>query len=617
MKFKTSGLRTRTTLVAATAYALFALLAANVGALSLDQTETSVRQQQVAALRAVVANTHRSIRQGWVEPLRADLTNMVSSNAFRSAVAELSAHSGIEQRDHHVTHTHAAIDRGLQLFASGHAVESFFVVTPDGKIIHPHPNDHDAHGTPLPIHQTERAAWERALDGRTELVSALSRNDETGAVQHELHLLAPVRGAGDRTTALVVVRVDPIPALRQVTQIGRLGASGETYAFNADGLMLTDTRFADDLTALGLGTKDGKSAFSLTISDPGVNLYESPTASPAPHRALTHAVREAQRAHEGASSTAYRDYRGVPVLGAWEWDEDLQFGLVTEIDEVEALAPYREMRNTMVGSLTTLLALTGMLMWLVRRLELRMLESLHEKEQEQAAYRVALETRFQEQNETLIREEKRIKTILDKLTDGVISIDANGIITAFSAAASEIFGYAPAEVIGKNIDMLMPAETAREHGGYISRYLKTGEPRILRRPREVVGRRKNGGGFPMELAVGEARFGEEVFFTGIIRDLSRREETERRVGQLRRHIDYLRDELRRAGAPDDTPVDDTETGPLETASPAVAPANGNGRTENDGANVSPQDAVHDAQREPRDAYDIATSEQRAVGGKKR
>ena len=99
--------------------------------------------------------------------------------------------------------------------------------------------------------------------------------------------------------------------------------------------------------------------------------------------------------------------------------------------------------------------------------------------------------------------ELRLHSILDTVPDAIVVIDAQGIIQSFSPAAERLFGYASAEVVGHNVKVLMPTPYREAHDGYIERYLRTGEHRIIGIGRVVTGRRKDGETFPMELQVGE------------------------------------------------------------------------------------------------------------------
>lgn len=132
-----------------------------------------------------------------------------------------------------------------------------------------------------------------------------------------------------------------------------------------------------------------------------------------------------------------------------------------------------------------------------------------------------------------------LQSILDTVPEAMIVIDGRGIIRSFSAAAERLFGWTAAEAIGRNVSMLMPGPFREEHDSYIGRYLSTGERRIIGIGRIVVGERKDGSTFPMELAVGEATAGREVFFTGFVRDLTERRDQERRLQELQSELVHV------------------------------------------------------------------------------
>jgi two-component system, LuxR family, sensor kinase FixL len=133
----------------------------------------------------------------------------------------------------------------------------------------------------------------------------------------------------------------------------------------------------------------------------------------------------------------------------------------------------------------------------------------------------------------------QLQSILDTVPEGMIVIDDRGIMQSFSATAERLFGWSAAEVIGKNVSILMPSPYRQEHDGYLKRYHATGERRIIGIGRIVVGERKDGSTFPMELAVGEAKVGSERFFTGFIRDLTERRSQERRMQELQSELVHV------------------------------------------------------------------------------
>ncbi|MDR3516920.1 MAG: PAS domain S-box protein [Azospirillaceae bacterium] len=133
--------------------------------------------------------------------------------------------------------------------------------------------------------------------------------------------------------------------------------------------------------------------------------------------------------------------------------------------------------------------------------------------------------------------EARLRTILNTAPDAIIVIDDRGLIESFSPAAERLFGYAAAEAAGANVKILMPAPYQEAHDGYIGHYLATGERRIIGIGRVVVGRRRDGSTFPMELAVGEIREpGGRRLFTGFCRDLTERQQADKRIQALQAEL---------------------------------------------------------------------------------
>jgi two-component system sensor kinase FixL len=132
-----------------------------------------------------------------------------------------------------------------------------------------------------------------------------------------------------------------------------------------------------------------------------------------------------------------------------------------------------------------------------------------------------------------------LQSILDTVPEAMIVIDERGIMQYFSSAAERLFGRRAADAIGQNVKMLMPSPYRDAHDGYLQRYLNTGERRIIGIGRVVVGQRKDGSTFPMELAVGEMRSGAQRFFTGFIRDLTERQKTEARLQELQSELVHI------------------------------------------------------------------------------
>ena len=132
--------------------------------------------------------------------------------------------------------------------------------------------------------------------------------------------------------------------------------------------------------------------------------------------------------------------------------------------------------------------------------------------------------------------EARMRAILETAVEGIITIDAAGVIESVNPAAERLFGYTASELIGKNVSCLMPSPDRERHDDYLRNYVQTGEAKIIGIGREVVGRRKDGSLFPMDLSVSEVRLAQERLFTGFVRDISERKKAEEKLAELARSL---------------------------------------------------------------------------------
>lgn len=135
--------------------------------------------------------------------------------------------------------------------------------------------------------------------------------------------------------------------------------------------------------------------------------------------------------------------------------------------------------------------------------------------------------------------EARLRSVLQTVPDAMLIIDEKGLIESLSTTAERLFGYDHAEVVGRNVSILMPSPDRERHDAYIARYLATGEKRIIGIGRIVVGQRKDGSTFPMHLTVGELRTGDRHHFTGFIRDLTDQQMTESRLKELQSEVTHM------------------------------------------------------------------------------
>lgn len=131
------------------------------------------------------------------------------------------------------------------------------------------------------------------------------------------------------------------------------------------------------------------------------------------------------------------------------------------------------------------------------------------------------------------------RSILETIPDAMIVIDERGRILSFSATAETMFGFAEAEVLGENVSTLMPSPDRERHDSYLAEYLDTGERKIIGIGRITTARHRNGGTFPIDLHIGEARIDDKRVFTGFIRDLTERQQAERRLHDLQGELAHV------------------------------------------------------------------------------
>jgi len=215
------------------------------------------------------------------------------------------------------------------------------------------------------------------------------------------------------------------------------------------------------------------------------------------------------------------DYRRREVVAAYSPVGDLGLGMVLKMDSDELFAPvWNQLRYVlplMVGMLAVALFL---LRWLLTPL----VTGLTRSEQEARAANVHLRD-----------SESRVRAVLDNVDDGIITLSATGNIELFNPGAERMFGYRSAEVIGKNISMLMPEPYHSEHDGYLEHYLRTGEARAIGIGREVTAQRSNGEIFPIDLHVSEFFLTGRRQFIGTIRETTQRKAAEAKILHLANH----------------------------------------------------------------------------------
>jgi eukaryotic-like serine/threonine-protein kinase len=258
----------------------------------------------------------------------------------------------------------AKLDKSLGPALTAHQYSGYFVADKKKRIV--------TSGRPEIIGMVDVPEYtdflQRALDGNTNVSapfpSIVAIKDQTGRSRTGLPTMivaAPIRDESFQVVGVLGLRIDPEQEFNRILNLGRFGESGETYAVDKTGRMVSQSRFDDNMILLGLlpDQLGSKSMLQLLVRDPGGNITEGfrPTVR-RNELPMTHAVAEAIAGRPGANVEGYRDYRGVPVVGAWQWLPSGDVGVVTEVDYAEAFRPLTILRRTFWG-LFALLAVSA------------------------------------------------------------------------------------------------------------------------------------------------------------------------------------------------------------------------------------------------------------------
>jgi len=312
------------------------------------------------------------------------------------------------------------------------------LLTPDGRVaIAVHALDA---GRPSQLAAREPEAFARALAGETVFIppSTLDRPDEpTASARSEsaMFILAPIRREA-HIIGVLAMCFDPALTFGRIGSIMRIGETGETYLLDRQARLLTPSRFSDT-QAPSVRIGDAPGFLNWRVRDPGVDLTagQTPTSEPStwPLTRLAEAVLSGQ---DGLDVQGYRDYRGVPVLGAWSWSSRLGVGVATEIDLDEALAPFRDSRALILSALLSTvflaLALAAILVWLGERTRTRL--------------NVLVEERTHEL--------RKLAQVVEQNPLCIVITDVEGRIEHVNPAFTQLTGYAREEVIGENPRLL-------------------------------------------------------------------------------------------------------------------------------------------------------------------
>ena len=295
-------------------------------------------------------NVERSMLEKWFKVQESSALTLANNQGIRKTVIQLLASADSKQKsdpaasDRDLADLRTLLAKELEPGMSAHDFVGFVVANKRLQIIGA--TITEMIGQTAPQYES---LLTRTLEGKQTICapfpSTVILKDRIGRTRTSvptMFVCAPVRDDDLQVVAVLALRIRPEEEFTDILQLGRVGQTGETYAVNKDGLMVSNSRFDEGLILLGLLPDDDAAASILNIQvrDPGGNLTEG--FRPSARRRdlpLTKICAAAVSGTSGVTMDAYRDYRGSPSVGAWTWLPDYQIGIITEVDTAEAYHP--------------------------------------------------------------------------------------------------------------------------------------------------------------------------------------------------------------------------------------------------------------------------------------
>ena len=333
--------------------------------IALHSAEQEARQDTINHLETVLQMAHDNL-VSWRDHYIKILTNLSTNSPLGGVTAQLLAlhqQHGVLQGSSALQDARTVIQ---QLLKERNLVnDGYFLIAPDGTTLAT--SEDNQTGKENPIQQASPKAIQYALQGHTAITPPISHTDAKGGAS--LFVITPIRDQ-HRVVALFALQLAASKEFSDILHRARIGESGETYAVDERGIMVSDSRFEADLVKLKLIQPGQHTTAILPMRMPPTNMITNPIPFTDADRnkwPLTYMAAHVTKHENGSNSEGYGDYRGVPVMGVWHWLDAFGFGVTTEIDDAEAMADYYTLRRVIyiiVGtSIFMVLVLIGMFSW--------------------------------------------------------------------------------------------------------------------------------------------------------------------------------------------------------------------------------------------------------------
>ncbi|WP_076539923.1 response regulator [Shewanella sp. UCD-KL21] len=416
----------------------FLLLISSIAAISLNVAHKHDLQKSGLALESVSKTTDAALASwflGWQNRVSAVATNPLLLKRTEM-LAKLDSKKAPLVGNQHVLWSREAYGRYSQAFGT----LGFFVISVDGVNIS---SSRDSNlGQINIVKQQYPMLFNQVLAGNIVITppmpSEVALSNPFGLKQAEtltMFALSPITQDDGSISGILSLRIDPYIEFAKLTQSGAVGDTGESYFIDAQGRMLSHSRYENDLVSVGLLEAGQVSVLNLTVTNPQRLLSEKQPANGRRGKgALTLAAKEISLKHDGYSYQPYRNYLGQYVIGVWKWDERYGFGVVTEMTLEEASRNYLFFRNIVV-MLIGIIAISCLLLtfggwWLSRHVHRRF-----------KADNERLEKTISIRTQDLQEREERLWDLYENSAVAYATLDLQGRFTKHNKQFAQITGY--------------------------------------------------------------------------------------------------------------------------------------------------------------------------------
>ncbi len=396
--------------------------------------QSEVKYEYKKSLDTVLQTSHEAIKK-WSVDIREDVTRWAEHPKiieYTEALLKLPAnHAALTNSP-----IQAALRQEISPFLSHKNFYGFFIIGTDN-LNYASLRDENLGDTNLLTGQND--VLEKAWSGET-IINLPIRSDVplpgiSGKLREgepTMFVGAPIKDESGDNIAILTFRINPTEDFSKIFQRGRIGETGETYAFNKNAYLISESRFVDDLRQIGLIAAEQRDILNIMLRVPSISLAGSVNGRP-----LTFMAESALSGGVTYNLEGYNDYRGVPVVGVWLWDEELNFGIATEVDYSEAYSSLKIFRGVLI-IFSTIVAFLIVFLTTVSIASRRKLDASQDQ----------------------------INNLLASTAEAIYGVDLEGVCTFCNTSCLKMLGYEQkGDLLGQNMYKLIhdPCFDGKQH----------------------------------------------------------------------------------------------------------------------------------------------------------